>query len=65
MSDLDKVMAEQVTRMSNITDEPKPLPDTELQNLLKAFISLINAYLQRLGGSPPPPKVSDTFGSMG
>jgi len=64
---LDQAIGEQITRLSDSEKPEEPKPDTELQNLLQAFVSLINAYLQRLGGPPesPQPKVSDTFGSLG
>jgi len=62
---LDQAIGEQITRLSESVKPEEPKPDTEMQNLLQAFVSLINAYLQRLGGPPSQPKVSDTFGSLG
>jgi len=69
---LKDAMQEQINRMSadEITETP---PNTEIKNLLEAFVSLINAYLQRIGGSDNVdeepgkkwPQVSKTFASQG
>lgn len=65
---LDQAIEEQVSRYTNEETQNTPLANEELRNLLQAFISLINAYLQRVGETPTEertwPKVSDTFGSV-
>lgn len=69
MPKLKDAMQEQINRMTE-EEQTAPVSNTELKNLLEAFVSLINAYLQRVGGSEEEPgkkwpRVSDTFGSQG
>ena len=66
---LKDAMQEQINRMS-VDEIPETPPNTEIKNLLEAFVSLINAYLQRIGGSDEEPgkkwpQVSKTFASQG
>jgi len=59
---LNDAIQEQMNRMS---EEPVvPSDNTEIKSLLEAFISVIHAYLKRLGSSDEH-QVSDTFGSLG
>jgi len=68
---LDDAISSQIVRMAfDESVQKMNTEDTELRSLLQAFISLISAYLQRLGETSqiresPQPKVSDTFGSLG
>ena len=69
MSKLKDAMQEQLNRMTE-EEQSNPQSNTEIKNILEAFVSLINAYLQRVGSSDEEsgkkwPRVSDTFGSLG
>jgi len=66
---LDEAIGQQIVRFTN-SEEPKILSnDDEVRNLLNAFVSLINAYLKRLGGVSQEPhpegRSPDLIASMG
>ena len=69
MPKLKDAIQEQINRMTE-EEQSNPQSNAEIKNLLEAFVSLINAYLQRIGSSDDEPgkkwpRVSDTFGSLG
>ena len=68
MPSLNKAIEAQITDTLERDEEhfttPLP-PTTEIQSLLQAFVSLLNAYLQRVNDIPAKgeSRVSDTFGT--
>lgn len=64
---LDEAIGEQIVRFQN-DEKPKVSNDNEIRNLLQAFVSLIQAYLKRVSGTPhtePSGRSSNFFGSIG
>lgn len=66
MATLNEAIKDQIVntlQRNEPADNSSPAVNDEVNNLLQAFIALINAYLQRV--SEPTPPASRTFGTLG